>query len=60
MYGIRLTKEQGIDLNKELEWLKERSMEDKRLKEKFPKINGMQSLSLSAHVVLIITARLSR
>ncbi|KAH9216705.1 hypothetical protein DL95DRAFT_407433 [Leptodontidium sp. 2 PMI_412] len=40
-FGFRLSSQHmGIDLNKELEWLKERSMEDKRLKEKFPKING--------------------
>ncbi|KAG4434976.1 hypothetical protein IFR05_009557 [Cadophora sp. M221] len=43
-FGFRLSSQHmGVDLNKESEWLKERSKEDKRLKEKFPKINGMRT-----------------
>ncbi|KAH7323562.1 hypothetical protein BKA65DRAFT_555240 [Rhexocercosporidium sp. MPI-PUGE-AT-0058] len=40
-FAFRLsTQNMGIDLDKELEGLKERNKEDKRLKEKFPRING--------------------
>ncbi|PVH75163.1 hypothetical protein DL98DRAFT_575208 [Cadophora sp. DSE1049] len=53
-YGTvpRATKHLGSNLQKELETLKERNKEDKRLKEKFPHING-EPTWLLRHIELL-------